>query len=153
MKTQGSIIYNPPTHRLHNSFNTRDGDVSNSLEPLDVVSSDTTVSNDLLYVIVGSVLGGLTVLVVLLVALYQCRQRTPSGDNRNPSWTDSNHVNGGLNGKPINNDNGNTITALSPNNHHPYLNHHKIHSNGYTETHLPYYVDRNQPVVKTKIYS
>jgi len=46
------------------------------LDKLDIVSSDTSVTNDTIYVVLGSVLGGLTVLVVLLVALYHCRQRT-----------------------------------------------------------------------------
>lgn len=147
VRTQGSIVYNPPSNRLHNGNSKEVGDLNNSLEPLDVVSSDTAVSNDMLYVVVGSVLGGFTVLVVLLVALYQCRQRTSTDVDRNPSWSDANHV--VVNGKPINNDNGNTIHhQVSPNNHLHYLNHqHKIHSNGYiTETHLPYYVDRNQKV-------
>ncbi len=76
-KTQGSTIFTPSssTNRQHNGAH-RDSDISNSIGPLDVVSSDTAVTNDTLYVVLGSVLGGLTVLVVLLVALYHCRQRS-----------------------------------------------------------------------------
>ena len=74
-KTQASTQSYPPSiHRSHNNPNTN-REVVNGLDHLNVVSSDTSVSNDTLYVVLGSVLGGLTVLVVLLVALYHCRQR------------------------------------------------------------------------------
>lgn len=80
-KTQGSTIYTPSSpNRLHNGAH-RDSEISNSIGPLDVVSSDTAVTNDTLYVVLGSVLGGLTILVVLLVALYHCRQRSAERGN------------------------------------------------------------------------
>ena len=77
-KTLGSTLPNPTsTYRSHNNFRPPyRADNNNHLNKIDVVSSDTSLPNDTLYVVVGSVLGGLTVLVVLLVALYHCRQRT-----------------------------------------------------------------------------
>lgn len=81
-KTQGSTIYTPSSpNRLHNGAHRDSSEISNSIGPLDVVSSDTAVTNDTLYVVLGSVLGGLTILVVLLVALYHCRQRSAERGN------------------------------------------------------------------------
>ena len=80
-KTLGSPIYPSPTRHSHNSFSPNHNQVDNSLDGLDNVSSDSSVSSDTLYMVLGSVLGGLTVLVVLLVALYQCRQKTPQRGN------------------------------------------------------------------------
>lgn len=65
---------------MHNGGH-RDNDISNSIGPLDVVSSDTAVTNDTLYIVLGSVLGGLTILVVLLVAFYHCCQRNAERGN------------------------------------------------------------------------
>ncbi|XP_046440157.1 interference hedgehog-like [Daphnia pulex] len=128
-KTQGSTIFTPSssTNRQHNGPH-RDSDISNSIGPLDVVSSDTAVTNDTLYVVLGSVLGGLTVLVVLLVALYHCRQRSAEREHDRSVW----------NGKPVTNENGNTITA-SPN--HQYVHHHHHHKmhNGFADQHRPLY--------------
>ena len=86
-KTLGSVVYaqpHSPNHHgssglnsfHHHGLSTMDEE-DKSLEHLDNVSSDSAVSTDTLYMVMGSVLGGLTVLVVLLVALYQCRQKTP----------------------------------------------------------------------------
>lgn len=118
-KTQSSTIFTPSssTNRQHNGMH-RDSDTSNSIGPLDVVSSDTAVTNDTLYVVLGSVLGGLTVLVVLLVALYHCRQRSAEREHDRSVW----------NGKPMTNENGNTI-SVSPNHHYAHHHHHnhKMH--------------------------
>lgn len=93
-KTLGSVAYAPqqsPTLRgssgglnnfHHHGQQTLEED--RSLEHLDNVSSDSSVSTDTLYMVMGSVLGGLTVLVVLLVALYQCRQKTPQRSSVTP---------------------------------------------------------------------
>nr|CAH0100959.1 unnamed protein product [Daphnia galeata] len=139
-KTQGSSIFTPSSsNRQHNGAH-RDSDISNSIGPLDVVSSDTAVTNDTLYVVLGSVLGGLTVLVVLLVALYHCRQRSAERD-----VTDAisfvfplEHDRSVWNGKQMTNENGNTITA-SPN--HQYVHHHHHHKmhNGFVDQHRPVY--------------
>lgn len=144
-RTQGSTIYTPSNKRGGHGFG-RDGDVNNNLAPLDVVSSDTSVSNDTLYVVVGSVMGGLTVLVVLLVALYHCRQRSGEREHHGRSediWNDIGP--GQLGGKTISNDNA--ITSISPS-HHQYIHqHHQKMPNGFAEQHVPLYVSHSRQVL------
>lgn len=147
-KTQGSTIYTPSGRDggggggIRGQNGRRDGDVNNNLNPLDVVSSDTSLSNDMLYIVVGSVMGGLTVLVVLLVALYHCRQRSAERERDRTVWSD---MGSGL-AKPMGN--GHSIHPVVPSNHHhhhhQYLHqhHHKLH-NGFAEQHVPLYVDRS----------
>lgn len=114
-----------------------------------MVSSDTAVTNDTLYVVLGSVLGGLTVLVVLLVALYHCRQRSAERGTQTCSihfrttvvtliqcfyflfpfkMKSIEHDRSVWNGKPMTNENGNTI-SVSPNHHYAHHHHHnhKMH--------------------------
>jgi len=129
-KTLGSTVYAQdysPTQRGSNGLNSfhHHGQQTSleddqSLERLDNVSSDSSVSTDTLYMVMGSVLGGLTVLVVLLVALYQCRQKTPQRGVQS-SWTDINSLSGKT---AITNENGNIITASGS----PLPYHHKIHN-------------------------
>lgn len=81
VKTRSAEIYKPPplpstNNRVRSGGYRPLDDVGNHLAPLDVVSSDTKVTNDMLYIIVGAILGGLSVVVVLMVAVYQCRSRT-----------------------------------------------------------------------------
>lgn len=79
VKTKSAEIYKPSPPLSANSrprgYRPLE-DVPNHVGPLDVVSSDTKVTNDMLYIIVGAVLGGLSVIVVLLVAICQCRSRS-----------------------------------------------------------------------------
>ena len=130
VRTQGSTVYTPPARGGGSHGH---GEAGNNVAPLDVVSSDTSLSNDTLYVVVGSVMGGLTVLVVLLVALYHCRQRNAERERDRTVWSD---MGNGL-AKPIN---GHTVHPASGN--HQYLHQHKLH-NGFTDQHLPLYVDRS----------
>jgi len=138
-KTLGSPIYPSPTRHSHNSFSPNHNQVDNSLDGLDNVSSDSSVSSDTLYMVLGSVLGGLTVLVVLLVALYQCRQKTPQRGSNQSAWTDID----GLNSKaPITNENGNIISSGNLPYHHKMHNGHG-HSTIYPAQHEPLFIDHN----------
>ena len=121
-----------------------------------MVSSDTALTNDTLYVVLGSVLGGLTILVILLVTLYHCRQRNADrgesfrsresylkGQRPNIDIVPfdlTEHDRTVWNGKPIANENGNTIT-VSPS--HQYIHHHHLHKmhNGFADQHRSIYAD------------